>query len=209
MRRRTRGLRSLHAPRPPSCLLFCHKQRLLADGATSPVLSSTQLYSPDEAFAAPRPAADIDELANPLQAAVVSAICFTVGAALPLLSAAFIHDPTLRLGILAGATTGEGCRCWGHPPGWPIVQWSALWELGCSPAVSQVLWLWEHLPQPHRSLRPFTFSPPAVGLCLFGFLGAFLGGANVVRGGLRVVIGGWIALGIVYGVGRALNVDVA
>lgn len=96
---------------------------------------------------------DIDELANPLQAAVVSAICFTVGAALPLLSAAFIHDPTLRLGILAGATT--------------------------------------------------------VGLCLFGFLGAFLGGANVVRGGLRVVIGGWIALGIVYGVGRALNVDVA
>lgn len=30
-----------------------------------------------------------------------------------------------------------------------------------------------------------------------------------MRGGLRVVIGGWIALGIVYGVGRALNVDVA
>lgn len=51
--------------------------------------------------------ADIDELANPLQAAVVSAICFTCGAALPLLSAAWIMDPNLRLGILAGATTSE------------------------------------------------------------------------------------------------------
>lgn len=30
---------------------------------------------------------------------------------------------------------------------------------------------------------------------LFGILGAFLGGAGIVRGGMRVVIGGWIALG--------------
>lgn len=135
----------------------------------------------------------------------MSAICFTVGAALPLLSAAFIHDPTLRLGILAGATTGEGCHCGGHPPGRPIVQWSAFSQ---PPAGSQVLWSWERLPTPHCSICGL-YSPPAVGLCLFGFLGAFLGGANVVRGGLRVVIGGWIALGIVYGVGRALNVDVA
>ncbi len=37
----------------------------------------------------------------------MSAICFTVGAALPLLSAAFIKEPNLRLGILAGATTSE------------------------------------------------------------------------------------------------------
>lgn len=96
---------------------------------------------------------DIDELANPLQAAVASAICFTVGAGLPLLSAAWIVDATLRLGILVAATT--------------------------------------------------------VGLCLFGFLGAYLGGANVLRGGTRVVVGGWLALGIVYGIGRALNVDSA
>jgi VIT1/CCC1 family predicted Fe2+/Mn2+ transporter len=51
--------------------------------------------------------ADIDELANPLQAAVVSAICFTCGAALPLLSAAWIPDPNLRLGIPAGVTTSK------------------------------------------------------------------------------------------------------
>ena len=49
----------------------------------------------------------------------------------------------------------------------------------------------------------------AVGLCLFGFLGAYLGGANVARGGMRVVVGGWLALAVVYGIGRALNVDAA
>lgn len=48
-----------------------------------------------------------------------------------------------------------------------------------------------------------------LGLCFFGFLGAFLGGACVFRGGMRVVLGGWMALGIVYGIGRLLNVDVA
>lgn len=63
----------------------------------------------------PLPAnADIDELANPLQAALVSAVCFTVGAALPLLSAAFITDANLRLAILAGATTREQTGCAGH-----------------------------------------------------------------------------------------------
>ena len=49
----------------------------------------------------------------------------------------------------------------------------------------------------------------AVGLLAFGYLGARLGGANVVRGALRVVLGGWMALGVVYGIGRALQVDSA
>jgi vacuolar iron transporter family protein len=40
----------------------------------------------------------------------------------------------------------------------------------------------------------------------FGILGAVLGGANWVRGGARVIIGGWIAMGITYGVGRAFNI---
>lgn len=65
--------------------------------------------------------ADIDELANPLQAAVVSAICFTVGAALPLLSAAWVRDANIRLGILAGATTGEHGLAVGH--------WCRVWLL--------------------------------------------------------------------------------
>eukprot|EP00884_Botryococcus_braunii_P012479 jgi/Botrbrau1/21231/Bobra.39_2s0030.1 len=40
----------------------------------------------------------------------------------------------------------------------------------------------------------------------FGVLGAVLGGANWLRGGARVIIGGWIAMGITYGVGRAFNI---
>jgi hypothetical protein len=50
--------------------------------------------------------ADIDELANPLQAALVSALCFTTGAGLPLLSAAWVPDPNTRIGVLAASTTG-------------------------------------------------------------------------------------------------------
>lgn len=48
---------------------------------------------------------DLEELANPLQAAVVSALCFTTGAAIPLLAAAFITDSTIRLTIIAVSTT--------------------------------------------------------------------------------------------------------
>jgi len=33
---------------------------------------------------------------------------------------------------------------------------------------------------------------------LFGLLGAWLGGAKLIRGGLRVLLGGWIALGGCY-----------
>lgn len=45
----------------------------------------------------------------------------------------------------------------------------------------------------------------SVGLVFFGMLGARLGGANVVKGGLRVIIGGWIALAIVFGIGKAFK----
>ncbi|GAB4822412.1 hypothetical protein N2152v2_009458 [Parachlorella kessleri] len=96
---------------------------------------------------------DIDDLSNPLQAAVVSACCFASGAAIPLLSSAFITNANTRLGVLCGATT--------------------------------------------------------VGLAFFGWLGAYLGGARVVLGTTRVLIGGWLAMGIVYAIGRAFNVSAA
>lgn len=48
---------------------------------------------------------DIDELANPLQASVVSALCFSFGAVLPLLSAIFIPNATNRLIAIALSTT--------------------------------------------------------------------------------------------------------
>ncbi|KAG2495637.1 hypothetical protein HYH03_006237 [Edaphochlamys debaryana] len=46
---------------------------------------------------------DMDELANPLQAAVVSALAFTAGAALPLGAGVFIADPKMRLIAVAVA----------------------------------------------------------------------------------------------------------
>ncbi|KAL4515264.1 hypothetical protein Ndes2526A_g09468 [Nannochloris sp. 'desiccata'] len=90
---------------------------------------------------------DVDELANPLQAAVVSALCFSFGAAIPLLSAIFISDQAYRLIAIALSTTA--------------------------------------------------------GLLVFGILGAYLGGAGLLKGGMRVILGGWLALGVSYGVGRA------
>ncbi|KAK2075655.1 hypothetical protein QBZ16_001763 [Prototheca wickerhamii] len=92
---------------------------------------------------------DVDELAQPFQAALISVLCFTAGGGLPLLSACFIADPRIRLYSIAIATT--------------------------------------------------------IGLILFGTLGACLGGAHPVRGAARVVVGGWLALAVVYGIGRLVG----
>ena len=59
-------------------------------------------------------------------------------------------------------------------------------------------------PPIHPPARLPARHPRRVG---FGLLGAFIGGANVIRGASRVVIGGWIALAIVYGIGKAFNVS--
>ncbi len=42
-------------------------------------------------------------------------------------------------------------------------------------------------------------------LTAFGSLGAWLGGANMLKGAARVILGGLIALGITYGIGRAFG----
>ena len=88
---------------------------------------------------------DTEELAKPLQAAIVSAFTFSTGAALPLLSSAFLTDRTSR--IIA------------------------------------------------------TVLSTAAGLIVFGILGAWLGGAPMWVGGLRVLLGGTLALGVSYGIG--------
>lgn len=46
-------------------------------------------------------------------------------------------------------------------------------------------------------------------LIAFGALGARLGGASMVKGALRVLIGGWLAMGITYGIGYIFNVSPA
>lgn len=96
---------------------------------------------------------DIDDMANPWQAAGVSFICFGIGATIPLVAGAFLAEQWARILSILLATTG--------------------------------------------------------GLVIFGVLGGYLGGASVVKGALRVVIGGWLALGISYGIGAAFNVSPA
>lgn len=94
---------------------------------------------------------DIDELSNPWQAALSSMVCFSLGAAVPLLSGAFITAPQWRLLSVILAST--------------------------------------------------------LALAVFGAIGAWLGGARRVRASCRVLIGGWMAFAITYGVGRLFGHD--
>jgi len=89
---------------------------------------------------------DMDELSNPMQAAVASAVAFSLGAAIPLLAGSFIVDTKYRI-------------------------------------VSIVV--------------TSTFA-----LAGFGAVGARLGGAGLFKAAIRVLIGGWIAMLITYGVLR-------
>jgi VIT1/CCC1 family predicted Fe2+/Mn2+ transporter len=76
---------------------------------------------------------------------VTSAFAFSLGAAIPLLSGAFLPDPRVRMLSVAAAST--------------------------------------------------------FGLALFGAVGASLGGARVLVGALRVLIGGCLAMALTYAVG--------
>lgn len=88
---------------------------------------------------------DVDALANPVQAAVVSAVSFVVGAIVP---------------VLVVAMASAGLRV------------------------------------------PLTISVTLAGLVLLGTSGARLGGAPQGRAGVRVLIGGVLALAISLGIGR-------
>lgn len=93
---------------------------------------------------------NLDELANPLQAALASMLAFAVGAGMPLLAGAFIS--------------------------------SRLWRIITVALVS------------------------TLGLLFFGILGAVLGGAWWLRGAARVLVGGWIAMGITFSFGLLVKV---
>jgi VIT1/CCC1 family predicted Fe2+/Mn2+ transporter len=49
----------------------------------------------------------------------------------------------------------------------------------------------------------------SVGLAGFGVLGAYLGGASLVRSGARVLVGGWLAMATTYGVLRLFGMKSA
>lgn len=88
---------------------------------------------------------DVDQLARPVQAAVVSAITFSLGAGIPLLAACCVPDWKVRMAVVLASTT--------------------------------------------------------VGLAGFGSLAAWLGGAHKMQAAARVVLGGWAAMGLTFGIG--------
>mmetsp|Transcript_22167 Transcript_22167/g.37881 ORF Transcript_22167/g.37881 Transcript_22167/m.37881 type:complete len:272 (+) Transcript_22167:45-860(+) len=94
---------------------------------------------------------DLDVLANPWEAASVSCVAFSAGAAMPLLAGWFISDHYTRIFAVLGVST--------------------------------------------------------FGLLLFGFLGAWLGGARdkLVVGSARVLLGGLVAMGATYGLGSVFK----
>ncbi|KAL8536094.1 hypothetical protein ACS0TY_011651 [Phlomoides rotata] len=90
-----------------------------------------------------------EKLPNPIQAAMASALAFSLGAMVPLLAAAFITNHKVRLGVVVAATT--------------------------------------------------------VGLVGFGGVGAVLGKTRVAWSCIRVLIGGWMAMAITFGLTKLLG----
>uniref|UniRef100_A0A803Q043 Uncharacterized protein n=1 Tax=Cannabis sativa TaxID=3483 RepID=A0A803Q043_CANSA len=90
-----------------------------------------------------------NKLPNPAQAAVASALAFSVGAVAPLLAAAFINDHKVRLGVVA-------------------------------------------------TVASFA-------LMFFGAVGAVLGRTPVMKSCARVLIGGWLAMAITFGLTKLIG----
>ncbi|XVF45691.1 hypothetical protein PTKIN_Ptkin02bG0227400 [Pterospermum kingtungense] len=90
-----------------------------------------------------------DGLPNPWQAGCASALAFAIGAAIPLLGAAFIRDYVVRLVVVLAVVS--------------------------------------------------------LALIGFGAFGALLGGAPMVKSSLRVLLGGWLAMGITFGLTKLIG----
>ncbi|XP_043710173.1 vacuolar iron transporter homolog 4-like [Telopea speciosissima] len=92
---------------------------------------------------------DKEDLPNPFKAAGASALSFVVGALVPLLSASFIKDYKVRLGVVIALSS--------------------------------------------------------LALLVFGGIGAVLGKSPLKRSSLRVLVGGWLAMGITYGLTKLIG----
>ncbi|EFJ04675.1 hypothetical protein SELMODRAFT_58851, partial [Selaginella moellendorffii] len=89
---------------------------------------------------------DVDDLANPIQAALASATAFSSGGMIPLLAGAFVEGFKLRMIALAVSTSA--------------------------------------------------------GLFIFGAIGAWMGGSPLPKSIARVVLGGWMAMLVTFGILR-------
>ncbi|GJN21709.1 hypothetical protein PR202_gb09215 [Eleusine coracana subsp. coracana] len=61
------------------------------------------------------------------------------------------------------------------------------------------------LVRPWKARFAAVCAASSMGLAGFGAAGAHLGGANVVRSGARVLVGGWLAMAVTYGVLRLFS----
>ncbi|XP_024523566.1 vacuolar iron transporter homolog 2 [Selaginella moellendorffii] len=92
---------------------------------------------------------DVDDLANPIQAALASATAFSSGGMIPLLAGAFVEGFKLRMIALAVSTSA--------------------------------------------------------GLFIFGAIGAWMGGSPLPKSIARVVLGGWMAMLVTFGILRLFS----
>ncbi|XP_057747845.1 vacuolar iron transporter homolog 4-like [Arachis stenosperma] len=90
-----------------------------------------------------------EKLPNPFQAAIASAVAFSVGAAVPLIAAVFIREYKIRVGVVAAVSS--------------------------------------------------------LALLVFGGVGAVLGKTPVRRSCIRVLIGGWLAMAITFGLTKLIS----
>ncbi|CAL9222328.1 unnamed protein product [Arabidopsis halleri] len=90
-----------------------------------------------------------ERLPNPGQAAIASALAFSVGAAMPLLGAVFIENHKVRMVVVAVVAT--------------------------------------------------------IALVVFGVTGAVLGKTSVAKSSVRVVIGGWMAMALTFGLTKFIG----
>lgn len=117
--------------------------------------------------------ADVDQLARPVQAAVVSAITFSLGAGIPLLAACCVPDWKARILAFGRASYTHPCH--------KVCHTHCLCMLQVRMAV--------------------VLASTTVGLAGFGSLAAWLGGAHKMQAAARVVLGGWAAMGLTFGIG--------
>ena len=90
-----------------------------------------------------------EKLPNPFQAALASALAFSVGALVPMLAAVFIRSHKVRMGVVAAAVS--------------------------------------------------------LALLVFGGAGAVLGKTPVTRSCIRVLVGGWMAMAITFGLTKLIG----
>lgn len=90
-----------------------------------------------------------DKLPNPAQAALASAMAFSIGAVAPLLAAAFVSEHRVRLAVVAVVAT--------------------------------------------------------VALLVFGAVGAVMGRTPVMRSCARVLVGGWMAMAVTFGLTKLIG----